>query len=462
MTENLQNLISQAQECESKKDWDGAIRCWSQVIDWPEDQISEEDRAKAFNNRGNAFTGKGELDLAIRDYDKAIKLKPKNAKTLNNRGFAYAKKGELDLAIRDYGDAINLEDDYVQARINRSAAFIDKGEFDLAIRDLDHAIKREHDNADAFNNRGNAFAKKGELDSAIRDYDHAIKLKRNYAKALNNRGIAFTKKGELERAISDFDDAIRIKPNLADAHNNRAISLARIHARETGEKYKKEHEEQLRQIKESHEQALRQVTDPVEIIKSYQDRGDKYVKQIKGINCKIMSFNLLLSVILIGGFSAIAIKLYNAWQRLAFGLSDCDIPNCLAHSIVISTDRGEVSFAGLFAIAPLTLVLFTACFPLIAHLFNLRKEKRHLQICVEDYFRKQTLVRYTLLAEGEHKQQLIAITHAHFATRSTAEFLAGWKQESGENLHPLTDAIDKAIRAAKDAVSSGPTEKSSS
>ena len=59
-------------------------------------------------------------------------------------------------------------------------------------------------------------------------------------------------------------------------------------------------------------------------------------------------------------------------------------------------------------------------------------------------------------------QRLIAITHAHFATRSAAEFLAGWKQESGENLHPLTDAIDKAIRGAKDAASSKPTEKSSS
>ena len=462
MTENLQNLISQAQECESKKDWDGAIRCWSQVIDWPEDQISEEDRAKAFNNRGNAFTGKGEFDLAIRDYDQAIKLKPKNAKALTNRGFAYAKKGELDLAIRDYGDAINLEDDYVQARINRSAAFIDKGEFDLAIRDLDHVIKREHDNADAFNNRGNAFAKKGELDSAIRDYDHAIKLKPNYAKAFNNRGIAFTKKGELERAISDFDDAIRIKPDLADAHSNRAISLARIHARETGEKYKKEHEEQLRQIKKSHEQALRQVTDPVEIIKSYQDRGDKYVKQINSINWGSRFFIFLLSVILIGGFLAITFVVFYAWGYLAFGSSDCDIPNCSAPGVVISTDRGKVSFAGLLAIAPIMLALFTACFPFIAQLFNLWKEKRRLQVCVEDYFRKQTLVRYTLVAKDEHKQQLIAITHAHFATRSAAEFLAGWKQESEENQHPLTDAIGKAIRGAKDAVSSKPTEKSSS
>ena len=428
MTEKLQTLFAQAKECHDKEDWDGVIHCSSQIIDFPEDQTSEEDRALALYKRGIAFAKKGEIDHAFRDFDQAITLKPDFAEALNSRGAVFTKKGEIDHAFRDF----------------------------------EHALKIKPDFAKALNNRGLTFAKKGDLDAALRDYDNALKSKPDYAEVLNNRGAAFAKKGDLDAALRDFEHAIEIKPDYVGAFHNRAITIVQIDAQKVGEKYQKEHEEQLRQLKESHDRALRQVTDPVDIIKSYQDRGDKYVKQIKGINYKIMSFNLLLSVILIGGFSAIAIKLYNAWQRLAFGLSDCDIPNCLAHSIVISTDRGEVSFAGLFAIAPLTLVLFTACFPLIAHLFNLRKEKRHLQICVEDYFRKQTLVRYTLLAKDEHKQQLIAITHAHFATRSAAEFLAGWKPESEENPNPLTDAIDKAIRGAEDAASSKPTEKSSS
>ena len=449
MTEKLQNLVSQAKECESKKDWDGAIRCWSQVIDLPE--ISKEDRAKAFNNRGNAFMNKGEFDLAFRDFDHALKLKPDLAEAFNNRGYAFAKKGKLDLAIRDYGDAINLEDDYVQARINRSAAFIDKGEFDLAIRDLDHVIKRKHDNADAFNNRGNAFAKKGEIDSAIRDYDHALKIKPDDAVALHNRGLAFAKKDELERAISDFDDAIRIKPDLADAHSNRAIALARIHAQETEAKYKKEYEAQLSQV-----------SDPEEVVKSYQLRENAYHSQIKILNFRITIFNFCLSALLIGGFALIV---YGVWH-LVSGSSDCGVPNrdgrVIGYADYCLSDRKGVSFATLFVIAPLTLAWIAVCFPLITHLLGLRKEKRLLQVCVEDYFRKQTLMLYTLRAQGEHRQRLIAITHAHFATRSAAEFLAGWKPESEENPNPLTDAIDKAIRGAEDAASSKPTEKSSS
>ena len=553
MMEKLQTLFAQAQECRDKEDWDGAIRYYSKIIDLPEDQISKENRAKAFSNRGNAFAGKGELDLAIRDFDLALKIKPDYAAALGNRGIAFSSKGELDLAIRDFdralklepddakalnhrgvafgkkgehypairdfNDALKLKPDFAEALNNRGNAFVGKGELDLAIRDFNDALKLKPDFAGAFSNRGLAFTRKGELDLAIRDFDDALKLEPDAAEALNNRGIAFKSKGELDRAIRDFgdalklepddaemrnnrgnvfaglgefdlairdfdhalkinpdfaatfnnrgtafankgeldsaihdfDQAIKLEPNYAEAHHNLAVAHAKIDARKTGEKYKK-----------ALEAELRQVSDPGKIVKSYQRRERVYRLKIKGINCGIILFTLLLSVILIGGFSAIAFAVSYAWQYLVFGSSDCDIPNCSAHGVVIvnccPTDRREVSFAGLFAIAPLTLVFFTACFPLITHLFNLRKEKRRLEVCVEDYFRKQTLARYTLLAEGEHKQRLIAVTHAHFATRSTAEFLAGWKPESEENPNPLTDAIGKATRGVKDAAPSKPAE----
>ena len=459
MTEKLQNLFAQAQKCFDKKDWDGAIRCWSQVIDLPE--ISEEDRAKAFINRGISFARKGEFDRAIRDYNQVLENNPKNEKALINRGISFARKSEFDRAIRDYNQVLENNPKNEEALINRGIVFADKGEFDRAIRDYDQILGNNSKNEEALNNRGIAFVGKGEFDRAILDYDQALKIKHNEA-VFNNRGIAFAKKGELDRAIRDYDHAIKLKPDYVAAFYNRAIAIAQIDAQKAGEKYQKEHEEQLRQIKESHDRALRQVTDPVDIIKSYQDRGDKYVKQINSINWGSRFFIFLLSVILIGGFLAITFVVFYAWGYLAFGSSDCDIPNCSAPGVVISTDRGKVSFAGLLAIAPIMLALFTACFPFIAQLFNLWKEKRRLQVCVEDYFRKQTLVRYTLLAKDEHKQRLIAITHAHFATRSAAEFLAGWKPESEENPNPLTDAIDKAIRGAEDAASSKPTEKSSS
>ena len=63
-------------------------------------------------NRGDAFLGKGNYDRAIRDYDKAIELKPDFAVAYSNRGVAYAKKGDYPRAVVDYDKAIELKTFY--------------------------------------------------------------------------------------------------------------------------------------------------------------------------------------------------------------------------------------------------------------------------------------------------------------------------------------------------------------
>ena len=47
-----------------------------------------------YNNRGIDHGERGEYDLAIKDFTKAIKLKPDYAFAYNNRGAVYRSKGE--------------------------------------------------------------------------------------------------------------------------------------------------------------------------------------------------------------------------------------------------------------------------------------------------------------------------------------------------------------------------------
>src|SRR4029450_512189 len=62
----------------------------------------------AYNNRGNAYAAKGDLDRAIQDFDQSIKLNHTYTKPFNNRGVAYLRKGEYDAAIRAFDEAISL------------------------------------------------------------------------------------------------------------------------------------------------------------------------------------------------------------------------------------------------------------------------------------------------------------------------------------------------------------------
>ena len=59
-----------------------------------------QDRAIAFNNRGNAYRYRGDTERAIADYSEAIRLKPDYALAYYNRGDAYAGKSKYDGACR--------------------------------------------------------------------------------------------------------------------------------------------------------------------------------------------------------------------------------------------------------------------------------------------------------------------------------------------------------------------------
>src|SRR5262252_1863543 len=63
----------------------------------------------AHNNRGNAYSAKGEYDHAVQDYDQSIKLNPNYAHAFANRAQIYLSKGEYDRAARDYDQAIRLK-----------------------------------------------------------------------------------------------------------------------------------------------------------------------------------------------------------------------------------------------------------------------------------------------------------------------------------------------------------------
>ena len=145
----------------------------------------------------------------------AGKLKGKGlAFAFINRGVAYYEKGQHDLAMDNYDQAIKLNPKYASAFFNRGSSFQDKKQHDRAIEDYDQAIKFDPKYADAFFNRGNTYQDKGQPDRAIQDYDHAILLNPIHAGAFYNRGLAKKQKGDEAGAQADLAAARKIKPSI--------------------------------------------------------------------------------------------------------------------------------------------------------------------------------------------------------------------------------------------------------
>ncbi|MCP2727674.1 tetratricopeptide repeat protein, partial [Symplocastrum sp. BBK-W-15] len=164
-------------------DWDNAIKQLTAALSEGKANKAALDPAFIYFYRGTAYNNKGDFDLAITDYNKAIQLNPKLAEAFYNRGVAYGSLMKYNSAIADYNKALKLNPKFADAFINRGFAYSEKGEYDRAIADYNEALKLNPKNADAdaFNNRGVAYYKRGEYDRAITDYNEAIKLNPKYA-----------------------------------------------------------------------------------------------------------------------------------------------------------------------------------------------------------------------------------------------------------------------------------------
>jgi protein O-mannosyl-transferase len=88
---------------ERNKVWRDQITLWDDVAH------KSPNKERPYNNRGNAYQIKGDLDRAISDYNKAIKINPNYADAYNNRGNVYKIKGDLNQALSDHNKAIGID-----------------------------------------------------------------------------------------------------------------------------------------------------------------------------------------------------------------------------------------------------------------------------------------------------------------------------------------------------------------
>ena len=182
----------------------------------------------AYGNRGAAKLEFGRYEEAIVDYDQAIRLKPDFYIAYNNRASIKSRLGRYEEAIADCDQAIRLKPDFHGAYYNRGAAKSRLGRYEEAIADFDQAIRLKPDFDLGYGYRGITKFLLGRYEEAIVDYDQAIKLDPDDAMAYNNRANAKFRLGRYEEAIADCDQAIRLNPDFALAHNNRADAKLKL------------------------------------------------------------------------------------------------------------------------------------------------------------------------------------------------------------------------------------------
>jgi regulator of sirC expression with transglutaminase-like and TPR domain len=136
--------------------------------------------AGALYRRGQVYASKGAYFAALKDFDAAIKLSPKDVEAYNNRCFVRAVTNDLPGALKDCNEALRLRPNFV----------------------------------DALDSRGLVNLKNGQSKNAMMDFDAALKINPQLTSSLYGRGIAKQRLGQMSEAELDINNAKAMDPDI--------------------------------------------------------------------------------------------------------------------------------------------------------------------------------------------------------------------------------------------------------
>ena len=167
--------------------------------------------ADEWNAKGNDYFKRGDMEMAIQAYNRAIQLDPSFGWPYSNLALTYLTQGQHAEAILLYQKSLEL----LKSDQDRAVSWNGLGNIYRCINDYENAVA--------------AYQKAGELDpgtAGMRDGTNNLQAdqSRNNAQTWNDLGETFFKAGTFDKAVNAFYKAIEIEPNNGWPYAN----LARI------------------------------------------------------------------------------------------------------------------------------------------------------------------------------------------------------------------------------------------
>ncbi|KAF5357580.1 hypothetical protein D9758_007450 [Tetrapyrgos nigripes] len=229
-----------------------------EMEDLDEDEAKAKKEATELKKKGGEAYKKRDFDEAIKAFEKAWEVWPKDITFLTNLGAAYFEKGNYDKAIEicekavDEGRSIRADYKLIAKAYGRiGSAYQKKNDLPNAIKFFEKSLT-EHRTPDILNKlrdaekakaeaerqayidpeksaiareEGNTQFKAGDFVASVKSYTEAINRDPSDARAYNNRAAAYTKLVALPEALKDVNKAIEIDPSFVKAYTRKANVL---------------------------------------------------------------------------------------------------------------------------------------------------------------------------------------------------------------------------------------------
>jgi tetratricopeptide (TPR) repeat protein len=167
----------------------------------------------------------GNLEIAIQEMDKAVKLKPHFADLRYNLGCLYVQAKKYEEASEHFNMSLEINPKFFKARINSAKVFLLKNDIQAAGDEL--ALAEEacpHFYKEKFNDLMQTLRVKGRDDSTERLFREILEERPSSAQISRELAVEAIQNSNYTEAIRELKKAIAINPDYPDLHNYLGIA----------------------------------------------------------------------------------------------------------------------------------------------------------------------------------------------------------------------------------------------
>ncbi|EJL82729.1 putative O-linked N-acetylglucosamine transferase, SPINDLY family [Polaromonas sp. CF318] len=196
-----------------------ALRCYDRAVSL------EPELARAHFNRGTILLDRGDAQQALEAFMKAVRYKPDSAGAHFNLGATHARLDQHEAAASSYREALALKPDFAEAELALGAALEELGQDEAAAESYRHALELQPSYADADDKLVNLLRRLERFEELADTYRRMLETNPHNADWLNNLGAVQRKLGRFKDSAASFRRAVAADPDDALAHNNLGATL---------------------------------------------------------------------------------------------------------------------------------------------------------------------------------------------------------------------------------------------
>ncbi|MDG2344131.1 MAG: tetratricopeptide repeat protein, partial [Flavobacteriales bacterium] len=189
-------------------------------------------------DRGSCYKLNGNVDLAIEDFNYAIKLNPNDILAYNERSLLYIKTEQYDKAEKDFEKAIKLNPEDRTAYYHRAKMYIKQSNFDAAEKDYLKTIEMDVKDPEGFYYLAIMYETQNRSFEAVANYTSAIsKLEADldyyisdengdalpFCEVFEKRASLYKKVNAVGLMCEDYQKALKVADNKEDKKRIEAL-----------------------------------------------------------------------------------------------------------------------------------------------------------------------------------------------------------------------------------------------